>query len=615
MARVPDAILRRLIAAHASNLVVPFTGAGISAGSCPMWKEMVRGLEQHAGLDRPCFPPAAQPQEIIQRANKVVALLKNRSAEALAEALSSVLASSEAKPPENAQLLATIRWALTVTTNYDDWFYHCFNSRHANPEAPFYAFSKLVVCGRSRADCARVVNSLRGPDNPILWAIQGFLTGCASKADSVSKSDDYKRLKYELVVGHEEYRREAHVSVSFRRAFADVFRNRTFLFIGSNLGEPYLLNLFDEVLELHGPLPHSHYAIVEGGNVDPAFLRDRLQIRCIEFDNGQYYQVTEILDELRRALTASRARVRQWSVSYTGASRTPWEAQFRHDLNIIEGVRPAPTEQVCMAFSVGFKPGSEKLLIGARAEDYIKEHFQITNVEKVKERAGPEDLIWQLSDGHGGYLPACLVVARGGISKLTEKRLSYRDPRIIAPAVHQMLDWAARHDYRQVQSSVLATAKARTEWPPYLSLIEMIRGYATWRNNPSNPEVRLTIHTQDQLIVGLLRSGRLNLSELVTSPEETRFWIRIHRGVSDIQSFLEYAPNDHTLAEVLEKYCLPETGWVAEIIPNPWGTRGPPRDMLKPGCALSDWSVLAAGLFPGSTLRITLPNDHRLRNQ
>jgi hypothetical protein len=314
--------------------------------------------------------------------------------------------------------------------------------------------------------------------------------------------------------------------------------------------------------------------------------------------------VTEILDELVNALSASPARVRQWGISFTGASRTPWEAQFRHDLNVNEGVRPAPAEGVCMAFSAGFKPKWRTMNISRQARAYLKEHFQIANVEKVKERAEPEDLIWELSDGHGGHLPACLVVARGGISKRTERRLSYRDPRIIAPAVHQMLDWASRHGYRQVQSSVLATATEFTAWPPYLSLIEMIRGYATWRKHSSNPEVGLTIHTQDQLILGLLRNGRLDFSELVTSPDETRFWIRIHRSASDILSFLEYAPNDRSLAEVLDKYCLPETGWDAEVIPNPRGAVGPPPDLLKPGYALSDRSVLAAGLFPGSTLRI-----------
>jgi hypothetical protein len=338
----------------------------------------------------------------------------------LADGLLSALTIKGVRAPENARLLATIRWSLVLTTNYDDWFYQCFNSYHADPKAVFHAFSKLIVCGRSRADCTRVVSSLRAPDNPILWAIQGFLEGCAPKVGYHAKSEDYEHLRRELVIGHEEYRREAYLSIGFRRAFADVFRNRTLLFIGSNLSEPYVLNLFDEVLELHGPISHSPYAIVEDGKVDSTFLRDRLQIRCIEYEKGKYDQVTGILEEISNAIGSSCPHLRKWSISYPGVPLTTWESQFRDDINIIQGIRPPPAERVCMAFSAGFWTKRRDIIMPLDAKAYIKKHFQIANVKTV--RADPEDLLWQLTDEHGEEVPACLVAARGGISKSVLER-------------------------------------------------------------------------------------------------------------------------------------------------------------------------------------------------
>jgi hypothetical protein len=171
-----------------------------------------------------------------------------------------------------------------------------------------------------------------------------------------------------------------------------------------------------------------------------------------------------------------------------------------------------------------------------------------------------------------------------------------------------MLDWAFRHHFQAVQSSVLGVATNYTPWPHYLSLIEMIRGYVTWRKKRSDAKVGLTIHTQDDLLLALLRAGRLDLSELVACPEETRFWVQIHRSVSDVMSFLEHAPNNQTLSDVLDKYCLPDREWDVKIIPNPWGSRRQPRssEILNSRSDLDQWSVARAGLFPGSTLRIIL---------
>ena len=85
-----------------------------------------------------------------------------------------------------------------------------------------------------------------------------------------------------VAVGHEECRKQVHNSLVFRRAFSEVFRARSLLFVGTSLSDPDFLDLFDEILELHGLNPHPHFALLQQGTADTRMLSERLQIRCIE---------------------------------------------------------------------------------------------------------------------------------------------------------------------------------------------------------------------------------------------------------------------------------------------------------------------------------------------
>src|SRR4029453_3666868 len=111
----------------------------------------------------------------------------------------------------------------------------------------------LLLLGRSAAHCQRVLTSPRHPYVPILWAVQGFIGGQAKPLqhqlnltperacyrDHVEAADNEyfqrrgKPLERELVVGHAEYRRVALASETFRRAFAELYRSRSLLFLGS----------------------------------------------------------------------------------------------------------------------------------------------------------------------------------------------------------------------------------------------------------------------------------------------------------------------------------------------------------------------------------------------
>ena len=46
-------------------------------------------------------------------------------------------------------------------------------------------------------------------------------------------------------MGHDEYRRVTYRDIHFRRAFAEVFRHRSLLFLGSGIRETYLQELLE----------------------------------------------------------------------------------------------------------------------------------------------------------------------------------------------------------------------------------------------------------------------------------------------------------------------------------------------------------------------------------
>ena len=193
----------------------------------------------------------------------------------------------------------------------------------------------MEICGRGPADCERVLNSLRSPDNPLLWAIQGFLGGFATGALE-PPSARKKELRKQLVVGHEEYRREAYRSIGFRRAFSEIFRSRSFLFIGSGLSESYFENLFDEVLELQGTLLHMHYAFVKRGDLNARFFRERFQIEVIEYDDHD--RVPEWLGELHRTIKDRPARSVLWGITLRRAGEA---LESEPDLKIVRSALPS----------------------------------------------------------------------------------------------------------------------------------------------------------------------------------------------------------------------------------------------------------------------------------
>ena len=294
-------ILQEVRSAYARGRLVPFLGSGMSREVCRDWPGMIKALEASAGTAGNASDArgsGSSELDYVRRAAQALAQLRLGRGETVADSVSkALLENGPAAPPPQTRALASLYWPLVLTTNYDDLFAAAVHelalTRRWAAKAPEDERREptVQIVGRSSIDCHRVLSALSYPTPPLLWALQGYLGGQAlirTKDGSLSTYQEWAApnglsttgehgtrgdLRRQIVVGHADYRRVALRSEGFRRAFAEVFRSRTLLFLGSGLSESYLLDLFSQIIELHGPAAHPHFAVCSRGKVDVDFLR------------------------------------------------------------------------------------------------------------------------------------------------------------------------------------------------------------------------------------------------------------------------------------------------------------------------------------------------------
>ena len=180
--------LRTLRGAYMAGGLTPFIGAGMSmrdrGGGLAGWEELVCGLEAAAAF------PAARGvlgDELVVRADRAATRLRveGRLPAAIREHLGTLESIDDV--PQQTMALAGLRCPLVISTNYDDVYLAAAvqQSRKNRQESPHHDRQEPsgddqeapIVVGRGAADCRRVLRSLRTPDHPMIWAIQGFLGG------------------------------------------------------------------------------------------------------------------------------------------------------------------------------------------------------------------------------------------------------------------------------------------------------------------------------------------------------------------------------------------------------------------------------------------------------
>lgn len=579
-----------LALAYGRGKLAPFTGSGISTGLCPTWGQMVIDLEEAAGIRSEAGGTSA---DFIRRASRAVRALRHRSPIALDRAIKDSMyrearrAGAAVPNPPQTSALAGIWWPLVLTTNYESFFIDAWNERWVRTDEPLPNSTRMVPVGRSRNDCQRVLSSTRGPDNPLLWTLQGYIG---------RDSDAPHRLSAEVAIGHEEYRRQTHEAVHFRRAFAEIYRSRVLLFIGSGLQETYLLDLFGEALELLGTIEHFHYALVRKGSCDVDFLRRRLQIRCIEYepnaDNDKSACVAGFLTDLKTFLDGPRPRTAVWAVRLSSRA---WidPADALPDVAVVRGgLPPSGSRGTATAISAG-RGNTGELKISSVGESVI-----------AKAGLKLAALKFDGTDGSRIYRiqkqPIYIVVARDP----EESGRDARDSRNIAPATADLMRVATRDGFERVDAMLLAAGRKRI-FPQHVSLDAMVRGYCQWRAEVGDERpvhVPLVVYTVDPALISLLDSRRIDLVAM-TNTAEVRFWIEIRMGPGSPSPALEVASSSSTLREILDGLAIPHEGWSVEVRPAPTRHHRP-RPMAEVvrdgGTSLVDFGILS-----GSTLVLT----------
>lgn len=606
-----ELMVARLAASYRQGRLVPFLGAGMSVPACPGWEDFIIGLERQAfGRKQPNKPGQNVSDALIRRANHAVRHLRLRGEAAFEKAVQAALKDKASdKPPLQTQALAKVFWPLTLTSNYDDLFYRAWNAAHAATGAT------MQVLGREPVDCRQVLASLHSSRPPILWALQGYVGSMggpglrelrrASAIHNLSKDNiwagldggleqsrtlrediktalAYKRaeLLEQLVVGHEEYRRVAFTAPQFRRAFAEVFRSRSFLFVGSGLSEQYFLNLFGEALEIYGPSPFPHYALVKKGSTDPEFLRSRLNTFVYEYDD--HADLPAVLDELLQTLEDRSALVRTWSYSVATSVRSHQDRKAT-DIHIVRGRLPQPEAHECLA--VGVRLGKErKPVIEAPEQALFKRMGCLPAVRNLEFPDGQESLrvadqplyLYSISAPEGQ--PDLRHFSRAATDLLN--RVDPNDFTVIRTKL-PFPERSGGGNFLTKLFPIFANLSRllQREFPLRFWLMEIIRAYGAWRRGKGDQGLlELAVHLTDPGVLFDMTTGRIDPLELLMC-DDLRFTVEIEHNAHTLVSESYQCEGKFTLRELAvvmgilhaKDTAAAARRWLVEVDPSPTG--------------------------------------------
>lgn len=536
-----------LAALYDRGHLVPFIGSGMSIGECVGWGAFVDGIVRHAGMKDAADPARSDqgttsPEDVVRRAATALQAIRCHG-RALGEAVqASVYVAAGERRPTHSRALAALYWPLICTTNYDD-VYLSEAMPHRNPDA------RPRVKGRSEDDCRRVLQHMTMPFGEVIWALQGFLTP-RSRQLQPCVGENPARLESELVVGPVEYRQVAHREPHFRRCFAEVFRHRSLLFLGSGLAEPYLLTLFDEIVELLGPPPRPHFALVPEGMLDPDFMREHYHIVCRTYRREDHDQVSILIRQLVDFIRGDRSRPRSWGYRL----RTPLQVQAQHcdaHFEVVRGPLPLPlnlcTGEV-LAISCGreVNPRAPREEIGRPKPSHL--------IDDLVPEASRSPCYWHNKwiVSWPGNLKVFGIVARLLLEDGVQSSREARSPEAIRLSFASFLDVVASRGATIAHVQLLAAGDKRA-FHPWISLVQMARAYGQWfeARPHGTPPLRVVLYivapdvvAPDVVapdVVTLLNGGYLDLSEHLQDAQ-----IRIGVEVID---FFGRAQSHHQLAD------------------------------------------------------------------
>ena len=555
--------------------LVPFLGAGMSVKKLALWQDFVRKLEDEAGVTAASDEPERE-KHLEVRAQRACEKIRNSyGRKCFQSSIGRALrGTSQELPPQTAKL-ASIRWPLVVSTNYDDlYFGSCLLQCSEGGKAPRRDMD-VQVLGRSPKDCKMVLAALHGPfDRQYIWHVQGFLGGQFGGGIEESVAD-LEALRDQLVVGHAQYRLVTNASPHFRRCFGEMFSSRSFLFLGSSLSEEYFLNLFGEVLELRGPSSVPHFAFVRKGSVDAHFLADQMNITVCEFD--KYEDLAGWLERLKTEIDCPQSKNTSWSFATRSTTETQGDLEvLRADVSI----NANPHEAI--AFAVRRDPVTNLPILPS---GFAFNDFEHLSPRKIKYH------IFQYGDKE--------------LYAVTARCTDQDDDSAVADAVRELLDAVVRpskENYERPQTVHLQLSPTAGTVPPVFAFMECVRAFGEWKQRQPGSQLRLILHVQFDVAFNLT-SNRISVQELLSS-ELIRFWAVVvaDRDREPTRRILHYK-KDTKLQEILDELDVPSVQdaveWTVSTCPSPR------RDQFsEPTWLLRDRTLQSIGVVFGSILTL-----------
>jgi SIR2-like domain len=650
-------------ALYLRGLLVPFVGAGMSRPVCRDWYGMIETLEQHARILR-TNTTGARAADISVRAARALEILRLAHDRDTPRSVSAaLLEESPHLPPAQTEALAAGHWPLVLTTNYDDLYLAAVHQRSlrsrvlARRRTGDRERRELPVdlLGRSSYDCHRVLTSLTYPSRPVLWALQGYLGGQAMISLSpTADSDPSGTVSYEswalppptldknysssvlelqgqLVVGHADYRRVTMQSEHFRRAFADVFRRRSLLFLGSGLADKYLIDLFSEIVDLYGASSQPHFAIAKRDELDAHFLRRYLGVWVLEIDSWD--ALPDTIRQLTRgtkeahgpsrwhfAVSSPTTASNQGSLTLAAASLPPTNEVPKSTGIVLSGGGSQSWLRLSEA-SIDYRDKSGMLPAGeSRTREMVGRHFQ---------RAEGYEFVWQLDAAFGQ--PTVLAArprldplsslgrtlrpvfetepAAAGTPNDTRGRL-WRDIRLIRHATIEVLQFARANGLRCLATTVLGAGELSILSPSY-SLLEMIRA---WGSTDLSDGVSMIIHIVDPELLVDLRSGRLDPLRVLRAGDgeserrSIQFWLEIIEANGGVSRSLRVEDPQRPVSDLMRETLTERVGWTVDLAPAPCLGWAPwPAPAIGEGydsMGKEELTLERFGVLHGSTVRI-----------
>ena len=575
-----DDAIRDMRGVALTGKLVPFVGAGLSRPLCRGWTQFLDALNGELGFKGGTVA-GRSPDQLYRIADRAASALRLRSVADRSSIIRRALTASDqaAQPPPQAVALARGHWPLVISTNYDD----VFRAARAPDRAP------MEVRGRGPQDCEFVVRSMDSIHLPILWCIQGFVGGPLPPRPDHGPPPPASpaALLDQIVIGHHQYQLAANQSPAFRRAFAEVYRRRSLVFVGSGLAESYFVNLISEVVLNFGPNLHSHFALfsaaeMKRSQIDPDFLQMRLGVTAVVY--GQTHAaLPPALDRLCAPLwkepsgpaSTLQARVpRPLALSFEAPRPSVGEKGATEvSLRFAPLGKPAPGE--CAVLSVGLRRnggGPLAPLNGEMVRSFLREHYGLD----CDAGALPPQAAWSPVAPRlyrlkvaGEDRPVFAAAAR----RPDDRHPDRRDLPAITETTEDALAWIeALGEFRALRMGVLGAGDMDFANPIFCFIAQFsgVRRFLARPCPSAQPLQLIEIGIIDPRIITPVVEGRMPARELLAS-DLVRVFVRVADTAARWEGFTERVPASSKVGDVLRAYNVVDEPFrvVAQPLPYP----------------------------------------------